>query len=162
MHIDYGEIVVQVIGFLIALAILRRYAWKPILGLLDERKEKVEGYLSDAEAKSTEAERLKAELEAELRSIDSTARAKIQEAAREGQNLAAEIKNQAREEATKIVARARAEVEREIERGRTVLKEDVVKLAVSAAEKLIGESLDDARHRKLVEEFIEGLDKVES
>ena len=160
MHINYGEVVVQVIGFLIALAILRRYAWKPILGLLDERREKIQASLTDAESTSRKAQELQSELEEQLRSIEATARSKIQEAAREGQSLASDIKNQAREEAKSILTRAREEVDREVERGRRQLKEDVVRIAISAAEKLLGESLDGARQQKLVEEFVDNVDKA--
>jgi F-type H+-transporting ATPase subunit b len=160
MHINYGEVVVQVIGFLIALAILRRYAWKPILGMLDERREKIQASLTDAEQKSREAQDIRAELEEQLRGIETTARAKIQEAAREGQTVATEIRNQAREEAKSILSRAREEVEREVERGRTQLKEDIVRIAMSAAEKLLGESLDDARQRRLIEQFVDDVDKA--
>ena len=128
--------------------------------MLDERREKVQTYLSDAEGKSKEAQEVKAELDEKLRSIETTARAKIQEAAREGQAAATEIRNQAREEARRIVSRAKDEAGREFDRGREQPREDVVKIALSAARKLVGESLDGPRQVRLVAEFVEGVEQA--
>ena len=111
--IDIKQVLTQIVGFLIFLFLIRKYAWGPVLQTLEDRKAKIAGDLADAERKKQEAAELRAKLEQELRGIDQQARQKIQEAMAEGQRIASDIKSDAQAQARARLDRAEAEIEGE-------------------------------------------------
>ncbi len=157
MHPELGQIVTQIIGFVVALWILKRYAWKPILHMLEERRNAIQEEMDQTAADRQEAARTLAGYQEKMKDIDSEARAKIQEAVREGQAVAAEIKDSARKEAQAFVDRATEEIDRERAKAKIELKRDVVDLSLRAAEKLLGETLDEEKNRRMVDAFIDEL-----
>jgi F-type H+-transporting ATPase subunit b len=154
MNIEFSQVLTQLLGFLVAFFILKKYAWKPILQVLDDRRQKIADEFAGIEAQKQKADLLFAEYEERLRKIEDEARARINEAVVEGQKVAAEIKGQAQEEAKRIMLRAQADIEREVAKARVLLKEEMVGLTLGATERLLREKLDPAGHRKLVERFL--------
>ena len=153
--IDYRQVLTQILGFLILVGVLRRYAWGPLLGMLEARREKIAGEFREAERQKGEANDLKARYELELRGIEAHARQRLQEAVAEGQKLAAEIKAQAQAEAAHRLERAAEEIAREREKAKELLKEQMVLLSMRAAEKILRQKLDDPAQRKLIGTFID-------
>jgi F-type H+-transporting ATPase subunit b len=152
--INLPQLVTQILGFLIVLWILGKYAWPTVLGQVDARRHKIESDLRQAEFERQEAEQLKANLDKELKSIEAKARARIQEAVGEGQRIAGEIKSTAQREATERLTRVGEEIERERDKAAVELKEDVVKLAIGTSEKILRQKLDEKEQKRLVDEFI--------
>jgi F-type H+-transporting ATPase subunit b len=152
--VDIPQVLTQILGFLLMVWILRRYAWGPVTGMLEARREKIAGEFKEADRRKAEAQELKAKYDAELRTIDAQARQKINEAMAEGQKVAGEIKAQAQKEAAARLERADDEIAREREKAKEVVKDQVISLSLKAAEKILRRSLDDASQRKLVGEFI--------
>ncbi len=152
--IDIKQVLTQIVGFLIFLFLIRKYAWGPVLQTLEDRKAKIAGDLAEAERRKAEAGELRNKLEAELRNIDQQARVKIQEAAAEGQKLAAEIKADAQVEARARLERAEAEIVGERAKAQKSLHEDMARLAVGGAEKILRKKLDEGEQRRLIGEFI--------
>jgi F-type H+-transporting ATPase subunit b len=157
MQPELGQIITQIIGFLVALWILRRWAWKPMLNMLEERRQKIRGELDDAASDRQKAAETLSEYEGRLKGIEAEARTKIQEAVREGQGVAAEIKESARNEAQAFLERAREEIERDKAKAKIELRRDVVDLSVKATEKLLRETVDEERNRRMVDSFIDEL-----
>ncbi len=157
MHLEIGQIITQIIGFIVALWILKRYAWKPMLAMLEERRKRIRDELDETAADRREAARVLADYESKVKDIESEARAKIQEAVREGQGVAAEIKDAARKDAQAFLQRAKEEIEREKGKAKIELRRDVVDLSLRAAEKLLSETMDEERNRRLVDAFIDEL-----
>jgi len=153
--IDIKQVATQILGFLILLWGLRRWAWGPVLGMLETRRQKIAGAFAEAERKQAEALELKARYEQDLRGIEAQARERIQQAVGEGQKVAAEIKSQATTEAQERLARAQDEILREREKAKEVLKQQIVSLALRSAEKILQRNLDDPAQRKLAGEFID-------
>ena len=153
--IDIPQVATQILGFLLLLWGLRKWAWGPVLGMLEARRQKIAGAFEDADRRKSEALELKARYEQDLRGIEAQARQRIQQAVTEGQKVAAEIKAQAHVEAQQRVARAEGEIEREREKAKELLKEHIISLAVRSAEKILRENLDDKAQRKLAAEFID-------
>ena len=153
--IDIPQVATQILGFLLLLWGLRKWAWGPVLGMLEARRQKIAGAFEDADRRKSEALELKASYEQDLRGIEAQARQRIQQAVTEGQKVAAEIKAQAHVEAQQRVARAEGEIEREREKAKELLKEHIISLAVRSAEKILRENLDDQAQRKLASEFID-------
>lgn len=160
MNIEISQILTHLVGFLVALAILRRYAWKPILGVLDERRQKIVDEFAAIENKKADAEKLLKSYEERLRKIEDEARQRLNEAVTEGQAVAAQIKAEAQEEARKIVARAKSELARDVAQARSQLKADMVTMTIGATERLLREKLDAEQHRKLVARFIDEVEAV--
>lgn len=152
--IDFSILITQILGFLIVLWVLRKVAWGPVLGKLEERRQKIAGDVASAETLRREAEELKAKYESELREIEAQARERIQLAVSEGQKVAEEIRAEARGEADRLRAKVQADIQSEYDKARAALKEDVVKLALGAAERLVSAEMDENRQRKLVEDFL--------
>lgn len=153
--IDVKLLLTQVLGFLLLVWILRRFAWGPIVAQLEARRQKIAGEFADAERRKAEADQLKLKYESELRTIEAQARARLNEAIAEGQKVAGEIKTQANQDAAARLQQAEDDVMRRREQAKEILKEQMVALSLKAAEKVIRMKLDDAGHRKLVAEFLD-------
>jgi F-type H+-transporting ATPase subunit b len=152
--IDFKQVFTQIIGFLIFLWLIGKYAWGPVLETLEARRAKIVSDLAHAEKEMADAAALKADLDRQLKGIDAQARAKIQEAVAEGQAMAAEIKSDAQAQARARLTRAEGEIEGERAKAEKTLQEDIARMAVAGAEKILRKKLDDGEQRRLVAEFI--------
>jgi F-type H+-transporting ATPase subunit b len=153
--VDVPQVLTQILGFLLMVWILRRYAWGPVIGMLEARREKIAGEFKEGERLKAEAMGLKARYDAELKTIDAQARQRITEAVAEGQKVAGEIRTQAQAEAAARLERAADEIVREREKAKEVLKHQVIDLSLRTAEKILRQKLDDPAQRKLAGEFID-------
>ena len=153
--IDIRMVGTQILGFLLLLWGLSKWAWGPLMAQLEKRRQKIAGEFAEAERRQLAADALKAKLEQDLRGIDAQARAKLQEAVSEGQKVAGEIRLQAQKEAQDRMARAEDEMLREREKAKELLKEQVIGLSIATAEKILKSKLDEPAHRKLAGQFID-------
>lgn len=153
--VELSQLITHIVGFLVALWILRKYAWGPVLNMLDERRDKIDQDLRSAERTREEAKQDQEELRRQLKEIDATARAKTLEAVNEARQIASEIKENARNDGKALLERARQEIVREKAKAQVELKNTVVGLAILGAEKLLVERLDDEANKKLVLDFID-------
>jgi len=151
-------LITQIVGFLIVLWILKRYAWKPVLGMLEARRQRIADEIANSERLRKEAEGIKAELENQLRTIENQARQRIQEAVAEGQKVAEEIRTTAQREARMIQERAQNNIELELKKARVEFRNEMVTLALGAAERLLQERLDPKEHGRIVERFLDDLE----
>lgn len=147
-------LIAQLVNFTILLVVLRLFLYKPLYRVLDERKRKIqEGIDRAAEAASTAAES-----ETEARRILNEARAEGQEAVRRAQESAArlreELEARARQDADQIVARAREEVALERDQAIEQLRREFADLTITAAERVINQSLDRQAHQRLIDEVL--------
>lgn len=152
--IDIKQVLTQIVGFLIFLFLIRKFAWGPVLQTLEARKAKIVGDLADAERTKQKAAALRGQLEQELRTIDQQARQKIQEAVSEGERIATDIKTDAQAQARARLDRAESEIEGERAKAQKSLHEDMARLAVAGAEKILRKKLDEPEQRRLIGEFI--------
>lgn len=155
--IDLPLVFTQIVGFLLLVWGLRRYAWGPLIKVLEDRRQKIIGELDDAARRNAEALALKAKYEQELRVIDVQARQRLQAGVVEGQKVAAEIKAQAQRDAQERLKRADEDMAREREKAKEVLREHMVDLSLRAAEKILRQKLDEPAQRRLAGEFIDEL-----
>lgn len=160
LKIEIPQLITHIIGFVIFVWILKRYAWKPLLGLLDERRDRIKAGFDEIDSKNAQAEALHQQYEAKLREIDTEARKRLTDAVQEGEKIATKIKDDARAEAKEVMARTKSELEQDYAKARIQLKEDVVELTISATEKIIRERLDTQKHREMIGRFIEDVEKV--
>jgi F-type H+-transporting ATPase subunit b len=142
------------VGFILFVFVLAKFAWGPILTLLDQRRDTIQSDYAAAEKNLADAEQLKGEFELKLQDIKVIEREKVQEAVKRGEDLAHNIVAKANDDASAKVAKAEQDIELETHQAQLVLRDSVVAMAIGAAEKVIGQRLDDALHRKLIEDYI--------
>jgi len=154
--VDIGKILVtNVIAFLILVWVLAKYAWGPMMSVLDQRRDKIKSEYDAAATKLGEAEQLRQDYDSKLAEIKALERERLQEAVKRGEEIAGRLEQDARDKAGDFMTRAEAELDREVGAARLELREQVVTMALAAAEKVVKEKLDEAKHREIVEDFIQ-------
>ena len=153
-QINLFQVIIAATNFVVFLAIIWTFAFKPISRMLSDRKERIEEGLRDAEQarkdrEAAEAERLAALQEARREANDILTRAqKVADDSRQ-RDIAA-----TREEVERIRVRATADIEAEKQRAIGELRAEVADLALDAAGRVVGETMNDERQRRLVQEFL--------
>ncbi len=157
LGINLGFLILQILAFIILFLTLNAWVYQPMLNMMEARKQKIAQQLEDsrvaAEARASaekEADKIIAEAQTEASKI---VREATDRAAAAGQDVKAAV------EAEAAKARAAATAEAEIERNRILgdLRGQVASLAIAAANKLVGEMLDEKRQRALLDEFFSGV-----
>ncbi len=153
LGINLGYLLMQIAGITILLLILNKAAYGPILNTLDARKERIAKGLEDAR----QAAIARDNAEAESKKILDNARAEAakirSEAVAAAENSTKSVETQAREEARQIVARAEADAAERRTSALGDLRGQISALAIAAASKIVGESLDEKRQHELVDNF---------
>ena len=156
---NFGLFFWMTVTFLCLLFVMRKLAWGPITTALREREEKIDTSIRSAEKALAEAKQIQSDNAKARREADQDAQRVIREARDASEQLRAEevektqVKIQAMQEA------ARVEIEREKESALNELRSEVADLAIRAAEKILDDSLDQSRQKRLVDSFIDGLGK---
>ncbi|MCA9727924.1 MAG: F0F1 ATP synthase subunit B [Candidatus Eisenbacteria bacterium] len=161
-EIKWDLVVTQIVGFLLVLWILRKYAWGPVVSTLESRRDKIRSDFEDIDRKKGEVASLQSKLEAELREIESQARAKIQEGVHEGERVGAEIKEKARQDAQAMIHRAGEQIEQDRNKAQVELRNQMVTMVIAAAEKILGEKLDPAAQKGQIDAFLQSLGGMKS
>ena len=155
LGIDARDFIWHTINFIVLIALLSYFLYRPIVTMLDERARRIQESLAAAEAARADVARADREREELLGST----RREIQEMMTTAQQVAERIQSEARttaqQEAQRIVETARQEAEAERAQAMAELRREVASLAVMAAERVISRSLDDQAHRQLVEQFLD-------
>ncbi len=147
-------IVTQIIGFLLLLWFLNRYVFKPIFGILDERQRLIQEVYNQMDADRARMEETRRQYEQRLAGIETESREKIQMAVQEAQALRDNLVADARQHAETIITQGRNDSERERQAAFLEMRQQIVAIAMSAAGKVVGENLNDARQTKMVDDFI--------
>jgi F-type H+-transporting ATPase subunit b len=145
------------ITFLFLLIVLSRFAWGPIVKMLNDRERTIREAIDAAKKERAEAERMLAEQKDALARAQREAAELARRNQQEVEALRQELTNRARKEADELIASARQQVLEEVTKARAELKAQVADLAIDAASKLVKANLDDKAQRKLVEEYIAQL-----
>ena len=154
MNILLGQIVTHIIGFLLAVWLLKKFAWGHLLGFMEKRRETIANSFAEIEKGQAEVQAQKEHYEQELQNIEVMRREKIQEAAHEAEELASKIKEEARQEAVEMRQKAEQDIAIELDKANEILKDRIIDTVFATTEKMIRESLDKEKHSKLVDDFL--------
>jgi len=143
--------------FLTLLAILWKFAWGPILSMVQEREDGIQGTLDQAASEREEAAKLLTEHRQQMADARRQSQQMIAEGKEAGERVRKDIEEKARAEGDAMIERARASIEREKEAALDELRKESVDLALAAAAKLVQTSLDEQKDRELVMGFIDEL-----
>lgn len=159
-NIKLGEVLVQLIAFVIVFLTLKGMAWKPMQQSLESRRAKIQGEFDKIESTRKELEAMKLDYTARLQKIEDEARAKIQEAIDEGRRVAKEIQEKARTESQNTFDKAKQNLELEVAKARLTLRQEIAELAINTSERVLNERLatDQAQQTKIME-IIQDLEK---
>jgi F-type H+-transporting ATPase subunit b len=145
---------VQLISFLLLLAVLYRLMYRPLVGALEGRSAAIQQQLAEAQAAREEAQRQLGAMEERIRVAQAEAQALRERAMREAAELRERLAAEARQEATRLLEAAQAQVGQEVRRARAELRAEVGGLATQIAERLVRKSLTDEDHQRLVREAL--------
>ena len=157
-----GLYIWTIITFLLLFYVLAKFAWKPLLGMLEERENLIKTSLNNAETARKELEKINLESEA----IITKARTDAQSILSDGKAAAEKIKDdtvaKAKEEANKIKEEAKLQFKAEKDKAISDIKKEVVDLSISVAEKLINKNISEQDNSSLIEESLKEIKQYEA
>ena len=159
LQINPGLILWTITTFILLLVVLKKVAWKPLIGALESREKSIRDALEQAEEAKKEAGRLLAENKLAMAHSNEEAARVL----REGRDLAEQMKNEilskAQENAKALLEQAKGEIQREKETALHQLRDEVAEIAITVAEKIIDETLDTPKQKKIVDAVLQKLPK---
>jgi F-type H+-transporting ATPase subunit b len=158
LTVEFGLMFWTVIVFILLLLILRKFAYPALLGAVEAREKALEEQIAEAARARAEAEAILAEHKKLLAEGRTTAHALLVEARTTAEKERALAMEKTRAEQEELLARARRDIVAERERAIAELRREAVDLSLAAASKLIGERLTSDTDRKLVEQYLAGLE----
>ena len=154
LGLNLPQLVAQIVNFFLLLVILRLLLYKPILKMLDDRKQRISEGLNAAEIARAEAAQAQANIQQQL----DASRKEGQEMVANAQQIATRIQAEAREQANRdreaSLERATAEIQLERDRAIADLRGEFADITVRAAERVIGQSLDAPAHQRIIDETL--------
>jgi F-type H+-transporting ATPase subunit b len=160
LGINVTWLLAQVVNISLLIFLLWMFAYKPVLKMMNDRKQKIQESLDYAEKVKRDAADQQKEFEAKLEQTRRETQAASAAAAQVGEKEREVILAQAHEDARKLVDQAKEQIEFERKQMMSDLREEVVRLSLLAAQKVVNQSLDDSAHRKLVSDFIAQTDQL--
>jgi len=155
LGVNLPLLVVFIVNFIVLFVLLRLFLYKPVMKMLDERAKRTKDAMELAEVTRKEFEQAKVEVQRQIEKGRQEGQAIISQAMQVGERLKEESRQEATKQAQAIVDRTRSELEAEREKIVGDLRREFVDIAISAAEKVIKETLDKEKHRKLIEETLQ-------
>ncbi|MGI6587913.1 MAG: F0F1 ATP synthase subunit B [Peptococcia bacterium] len=154
MSFSVSDMIWAIINFLVLLAILNKFLFKPLLKTMDARKAEIKQDLEAAAQANVEAQKTKEEYLQQMEQAKVEARQIIEKATKIGEKTKEELISQAREESAQMTEKAREMIRLEKEEALHQLRDEVSSLVVMAAGKVIDKTIDQEAHEKLIHEFI--------
>ncbi len=157
LSLNPGMVLWTWIVFFFMVALLGAFAWKPIVAALEKREKTISDSLENAKKVAEDMELVAENQKKMLEEVKVEAEKLYSKAREDGLNTARHLGDTAREEAEKILEQARTTIKVEKDQALDELKSYVSSLAIEVAGKLIKEKLDDAQHKKFVDDYISSL-----
>jgi F-type H+-transporting ATPase subunit b len=154
----WGTIVV----FVLFAWILGKFAWGPLLKIVDEREKTIREQVDAAQLAAAESKDLLLQHQELLRGAGREREEILQKAVKEAEQVRTDLATKARADADQATARAREQIQREKDQAITELRAQVADIAVEAASRIVKSSLTEEAQRKLVDDFVRELPGVRS
>jgi F-type H+-transporting ATPase subunit b len=158
IQVTPGLMIWTIVCFLITLFVLKRYAFGPIQKAIDERRERIRASLDEADRAREEARRLLEEHRALISRAQTDAEEILGEARRIADANERRMREELEEDRQRRLEETRKQIEAETRRALEQIRLEVVELSLLAATKVTRKSLDDADHKRLIEEAVGELD----
>ena len=158
--VHWNQLLAHAISFLIFFFLVRGAFMAIIYPPMKERRERIKAEYERIEQEKSAVADLKQQYEGHIKRIEAESRERIQAAVAEGQRVGTELRDLARKEAQETLVRAREEIALERDKARITLRDDVVKLAMDIAGKVVHDELNAEKHKKLVDGFLKEVETV--
>ena len=149
--------ILQIINLFIQMFLIKKFLFKPINDILEKRKNLADKTIREAREAQEEADSLKSQYEDSLTNAHAEAAKIVSDAQKEAQNKADTLVKEAQEEVAGIKARAAADIEQEKKKAINEAKDEIGGLAMDIAGKVVEKEINEADHKKLIEDFISGV-----
>jgi F-type H+-transporting ATPase subunit b len=149
-----GDMLTQLFFFIVLLALLRKFAWGPLMNVMKQREEYISNEIQTAEESRKEAERSSKEAVEELKRTRQEAHSIIEDAKKAGMKQEKDIIEAARKEAERLKEAAQQDINQEKEKAIQALQDQVASLSVQIASKVIEKELNAQDQEKLINEYI--------
>ena len=157
LSFDPGLFMWTIVTFLIVLMLLKWKAWGPLMSVLDKRAEDIKNALSAADRAKEDAEKASQDYEKLVQKARIEGQQIITDSKAAGEKVKNDIESVARENAEKMIGKAKTQIEAESQKALQEIKSSVVDLSIEAAEKIIEKNLDSEDNRKLVEKTLDSM-----
>lgn len=154
LGINVPGLIVQFVNFIALLVILRLVLYKPVLKMLDQRRQRIAESVQAADTVKAQAALAEAQVQEQLAQARAEGQALIAAAQQNAARVQEEAQSAAQAQAEALLTRARGEIELERDNAIASLRSEFADLTVAAAEKIINQSLDKAGHQRLIEEVL--------
>ena len=154
---DPGLFLWTILTFLVLLALLAKFAWKPLLAILDQRQEMIRKSLDDADKAKQELEQLQEKSKEILSEARAEAQSIVSKSRTEAERLKAELREKAKAEADSILSNAEKQIQLETQKAISQIRSDVADLSHLIASKLIGKNLSKEDDEALIEESLKQI-----
>jgi F-type H+-transporting ATPase subunit b len=147
-------LITQIVSFIILLVLLRVFAYKPIMRMMDERSRRIKESMEQAESVKSQAAAAEEELKKEIEKASHEGQERIARAVKAGEEVKQKAREDAKKEADQLITRARQEIRQERDEAIDGVRKEFADLTVLAAGKVIEKSLDKEDHRELIEKVL--------
>jgi len=159
--INLKYLIAQIVNLVLLFVLLYKFLFKRVQTMLDERSTRIKKGLEDAEIADQRAVEAEEAYQERIEQADEERRAILAQTTQEGEKIREEIMAKAREEAQQLILEARADIERQREQAMVELRQQVADLTLLAATRVIGQTLDEEAHRRLIGEFLAEVGELE-
>jgi F-type H+-transporting ATPase subunit b len=156
---DVGLMIWTIVTFVGLVLILGRFAWKPLLGALEAREERIRADIKAAEENRLSSEKLRQDYDRQLAQVEAKAQELIAQAQKDSQRLRDEMLKAAQDESARLSEKTRQQLAEEQKRLIQELRSEVADISVRAAEKLLQHSVDKKLQDKFVQEALSDFEK---
>ena len=160
LGIEPRVMLINAVGFIILLALLKKFAFGPIGQVLADRERAVAASIDEAERTRQMALADKRAMDEQIAKLSEQGALIVAEAEKQAEQRRQEILRRAEEQSRQIVAEGEHKVERAAEEARALLRRETAEIAVGISERALRESLDEKRQAALVEAFIADIERV--
>lgn len=155
--VNFWTALVTLINFLVLFFVAKNFLIGPVMNMIQQRQDEIDGMYSDAGNAKSSAEAMQSEYQTKLNDAQATSERIVKEAVSRGQAREEEIIRQANAEASAIMEKANADIAMEKKKALNDAKDEISEIAMAIAGKVVGRELKAADQSKLVDEFINGL-----
>ena len=157
LNINFFTALFTLLNFLAVFFVLKHFLFKPVMKLIKDRQDEIDGMYAEAGQAKESAEALQAEYEQKLSAAAETSERIVKEAMVRGQSKEEEIIRQANAEASAIMDKAAADIAQEKKKAINDAKDEISGMAMAIAEKVVGRELSAQDQDKLFDEFLKEL-----
>ena len=157
ISVNIWQVIISLANLTILTLILKKFLFKPVKKVVDQRRETIDSAYARAEAVETEAQEHKEHYAAAMAAAKQTADQMISEAARDAERRSSQIENEARERAQEIRRQAEADAQMEKKKAEKDIRKEIADVSAQLTEKLLEREIKPEDHRELIDSFLREL-----